>query len=85
MLHRRDFLRVGTAGLFGLNLVDVLRAEARAGGPRAKAKSVVMVWLGGGPSTIDMWDLKPNAPVNIRGEFRPVPTTAPGVSICALP
>src|SRR5437763_16490252 len=86
MLRRRDFLRVGATGLFGLNLVDVLRAEARASAaaPRAKAKGVVLIWLGGGPATIDMWDLKPDAPVNVRGEFRPIPTTADGVRICEL-
>src|SRR5947208_4509459 len=85
MPHRRDFLRIGTAGLFGLNLVDVLRAEARAGAPRRpKATGVIMLWLGGGPATIDMWDLKPDAPVNVRGEFRPIPTAADGVSICEL-
>src|SRR5262245_34579445 len=83
-VHRRDFLKVGTAGLFGLSLADVLRAEARAGtaGRRPKASGVILLWLGGGPATIDMWDLKPDAPEEVRGEFRPVPTTAAGVQIC---
>lgn len=90
--HRRDFLRVGSAGLLGLSLADLLRAEARAaeaardggtgagihpGKPlaaRKKAKSVIMVWLAGGPATIDMWDPKPEAPDTIRGEFKPIPT-----------
>jgi hypothetical protein len=85
-LSRRSFLKVGTAGLFGLNLVDVLRAEARADTPRSrpKANGVILLWFGGGPATIDIWDLKPDAPVNIRGEFRPVPTKAAGVQICEL-
>src|SRR5215203_1819976 len=80
---RRHFLRVGTAGLFGLTLADALRADATPA-RKPKATGVILLWLGGGPSTIDMWDLKPGAPVNIRGEFRPIPTTAPGVSICEL-
>ncbi|HJZ55379.1 MAG TPA: DUF1501 domain-containing protein [Gemmataceae bacterium] len=82
-VHRRVFLKVGTAGLVGLNLADVLRAEARAAdGRRAKATGVILVWLGGGPATIDMWDLKPDAPEEIRGEFKPIDTKASGVRIC---
>src|SRR5947209_166003 len=79
---RRDFLKVGTAGLLGLTLADVLRAEARAAGKRRKADSVILLWLGGGPATIDMWDLKPDAPENIRGDFKPIRTAAAGVTIC---
>jgi hypothetical protein len=78
---RRDFLRVGAAGLFGLTLADLLRADTRPG-RKTKATGVIQVWLGGGPSTIDMWDLKPDAPANIRGDFRPIPTKADGVQIC---
>jgi hypothetical protein len=82
--YRRDFLKVGTAGLLGLTLADVLRQESRAapGKTRPRASGVILLWLGGGPATIDMWDLKPNAPDSIRGEFRPIPTKAPGVQIC---
>src|SRR5437660_12758481 len=86
---RRDFLTIGSAGLLGLSLPQLLRleAEARATVPagqsqRRRATSVIMVWLAGGPATIDMWDLRPNAPDGIRGEFRPIPTTADGVAIC---
>lgn len=79
--HRRDFLRLGTAGLLGLGLADLLRLEAGAA-RKGKAKSVIMVWLAGGPATIDMWDLKPHAPENIRGEFKPIASRAPGVQIC---
>jgi hypothetical protein len=78
---RRGFLKVGTAGLLGLSLADVLRAEAAAG-RRGKANGVILVWLGGGPSTIDIWDLKPDAPEEIRGEFKPIDTKADGVRIC---
>lgn len=82
--HRRDFLRVGAAGIFGPGLADALKATALAGdssGERPPATSVIQVWLSGGPSTIDMWDPKPEAPEEIRGEFRPIATAAPGVSI----
>ncbi len=84
--YRRDMLKIGTAGLLGLGLTDLLRLEAQASADptkkgKAKAKSVIMVWLGGGPATIDMWDLKPGAPEGIRGEFKPVDTAAKGVQI----
>src|SRR5262249_62258167 len=81
--YRRDFLKVGTAGLLGLTLADVLRAESRPAAKRkGKADSVILLWLGGGPSTIDMWDLKPDAPETIRGDFKPIRTKADGISIC---
>ncbi len=81
--HRRDFLRVGSAGLFGLGLADLFRLEARgAARGKAGADAVILVWLAGGPSTIDLWDLKPDAPENVRGEFKPVATKAVGVRVC---
>jgi hypothetical protein len=80
--HRRDFLRVGTAGLLGLGLADLLRLEASAKEQRRQAANVLMIWLAGGPSTIDIWDLKPDAPDHIRGEFKPIATSAKGVHIC---
>lgn len=85
--YRRDFLKIGTAGLFGLSLPQLLRLEAQAattaqGEARSRrARSVIMVWLGGGPAAIDMWDLKPNAPEGIRGEFKTIPTKAKGIEI----
>ena len=85
---RRDFLKIGAAGLFGLSLPQLLQMEARANettnrpAGNRRATSVIMVWLAGGPATIDMWDLRPNAPDGIRGEFRQIPTTADGVAIC---
>jgi hypothetical protein len=81
--HRRDFLTAGAAGLLGLSLADMLRAQAAgdtAGAP-GPATGVIQIWLSGGPATIDIWDLKPGAPEEIRGEFRPIETAAPGVSI----
>jgi hypothetical protein len=80
-IHRRDFLRVGGLGLAGLTLADLLRHEAHAksGG---RQKSVIYIVLGGGPSHIDMWDLKPQAPIEYRGPFQPAATKLPGVQIC---
>jgi hypothetical protein len=83
--HRRDFIQLGAAGLLGLSLPQVLRSEARAArdndAGKPKAKSVIVLWLAGGPATIDMWDLKPQAPDEIKGEFKPIPTSADGVQI----
>jgi hypothetical protein len=82
--HRRDFLRVGSAGLLGLALPDAFRAESLGLEARASgrvATGVIQIWLSGGPSTIDIWDPKPEAPEKIRGEFRPIATAVPGVSI----
>jgi hypothetical protein len=83
---RRDFLKIGSAGLCGLTLPQVLRLEAQAkaaDAPRQnrRATSVIMLWLAGGPATIDMWDLKPDAPDGIRGEFKPVNTSVSGIQI----
>lgn len=82
--HRRDFLKIGAAGLFGLGLPQLLRLEARAkeaGEAKKKANAVIMVWLAGGPATIDMWDLKPEAPEGIRGEFKEIDTSLEGCKI----
>src|SRR5262249_39634707 len=80
--YRRDFLKIGAAGLMGLGLPELLRLEAQASSKTAgKANPVIMVWLGGGPAPIDMWDLKPEAPEGIRGTFKPMNTKANGVQI----
>jgi len=81
-LSRRSFLGIGALGLGGLTLADVLRAEARAANPRPK--SVILVFLPGGPSHLDLVDLKPDAPLEIRGEFRPIDTAVPGIQISEL-
>jgi hypothetical protein len=84
-VHRRDFLKIGTAGLLGLTLPQWLRLEAQAArlgtAKKRKANAVIMLWLAGGPATIDIWDLKTEAPEGIRGEFKPIPTSAAGVQI----
>jgi hypothetical protein len=82
---RRDFLRIGALRVGGLTLADVLRCKAEGTRPSDTAqKSVIMVYLPGGPSHIDMYDLKPDAPAEYRGEFRPIRTNVPGIDICEL-
>jgi hypothetical protein len=85
-LSRRGVLRVGVLGLAGLTLPDLLRLRARAAedGGRPKDTCVIQVFLEGGPSHIDTYDPKPDAPAEFRGEFRPMATSVPGVSICEL-
>ncbi len=81
---RRGFLKVGAFGA-GLSLAGLLRAQALASsqpGTGTRPKSAIMVYLPGGPSHMDMWDLKPDAPTEFRGEFNPIATNVPGVSIC---
>jgi len=76
-LNRRSMLKVGALALGGLTLPGLLKARAESGSA-ANRKSVILVWLAGGPSHIDMYDLKPNAPAEVRGEFKPIPTNVPG-------
>ncbi|MBI3866776.1 MAG: DUF1501 domain-containing protein, partial [Planctomycetia bacterium] len=85
-LSRREFLRAGALGLGGLTLAELLRRESSAESTNTatRQKSVIYVVLGGGPSHIDMYDLKPLAPVEYRGPFQPIATSLPGVDICEL-
>jgi hypothetical protein len=83
---RRTFMKIGTlggVGFAGLTLADLLRMQAAAQEPAVarRKKSVILVWLAGGPSHIDMYDLKPQAPSEIRGEFRPIQTNVSGIQI----
>jgi hypothetical protein len=79
---RRDFLTVGGTLLGGaLALPNVLAAEAQSG-IRSSHRSIINVFLPGGPPHLDMWDLKPDAPADIRGEFKPIDTSVPGIRIC---
>jgi hypothetical protein len=83
-MKRRDFLQTGMFGGF-LSLVDILRLRAeRPGGASKPARSVIMIVLPGGPSQIDTFDPKPNAPEGIRGEYRPIRTRVPGINVCEL-
>lgn len=78
-MDRRNFFYVGGAGLFGLTLPQLLQAQSA--GSAATARQMVVVWLGGGPPHQDMWDLKPDAPAEIRGPYRPIHTNVPGMAI----
>lgn len=79
---RREMLRIGGLALGGLSLADVLRLRANAAPGTGRTKSVIMIWLRGGASHIDSYDMKPGAPAEIRGEFRPISTSVPGIQIC---
>jgi hypothetical protein len=81
---RRSFLRAGLLGAAGLSLAELLRAEARGSGGGTGQNAVIILWMRGGPSHIDMWDPKPDAPAEYRGDFGVVPTTVPGVQLCDL-
>jgi len=81
---RRDVLRLGSLLPVGLTLPALLAGRAAATDakiPRGRAKSCLIVFLEGGPSHIDLWDMKPNAPSQVRGEFKPIATQTPGVSL----
>jgi hypothetical protein len=93
LLKRREVLRAGSLGLFGLGLGDLARGRAAlaAETPRdvakrpasfGRAKSCILLFMWGGPAHQDTWDLKPGAPAEIRGEFKPIATKVPGIHIC---
>src|SRR5256885_14219340 len=78
---RRSFLKAGLLGTTGLSLANLLRQEARAEqkATAARKPSVIILWMRGGPSHIDMWDPKPDAPAEVRGEFGVRSTNVPGI------
>jgi len=80
-ITRRNFLSIGGTAMAGLSLPQLLRAE-EAAGPRATKKNIINIILGGGPSHMDMFDLKPEAPKEYRGDFTPISTAVPGFDIC---
>lgn len=89
--HRRSCLRLGGTAICGLGLLDVLAAQSKAApavndrsAAEPKAKQMIVVWLAGGPPHIDMFDMKPEAPAEYRGEFKPIHTNLPGLDICEL-
>ena len=85
VLPRREALRAGAIGLLGLggNHLAPLRAAAAPGASSpVRARSVVFIFLSGGLGQLDSFDMKPEAPAEIRGEFKPIPTRTPGVEIC---
>ena len=80
---RRSFLKIGGLALGGMSLPQVLQAEAQSG-IHSSHKAIIMILLPGGPPHLDMFDLKPDAPSEIRGEFNPINTNVPGIQICEL-
>lgn len=83
LMHRRELLHVGGVSLLGLSTRGLQGAlQTAAPGSRPRAKSCVFVFLFGGPSQIDLWDMKPQAPVEVRGEFQRIATAVPGIEVC---
>jgi uncharacterized protein (DUF1501 family) len=82
-VRRREFLRAGALSLFGLGLPTLLQGRAAANQAAGRpARACILLFMWGGPAQQDTWDMKPAAPVDYRGEFRPIPTTVPGLQIC---
>src|SRR3979409_2570212 len=86
-MRRRDFIQLGLLGTIGLGFTDILRLRATAV-PSSAAKgsgkrvNCIMIWLDGGPSHYETFDPKPDAPSEIRGEFKPIPTAVSGIQVC---
>lgn len=80
-ISRRNFIKIGSLGFGGLSLPQLLQAESQAG-KKNSHKSIIMIYMPGGPPHQDMYDLKMNAPAEIRGEFKPISTNVPGINIC---
>jgi hypothetical protein len=85
-MPRREFLRAGALSLFGMTLPQILQGRALAARqpvmPRRRAKACILLFMWGGPAQQDTWDMKPDAPADYRGEFRPIATRVPGIQIC---
>src|SRR5437764_3055863 len=82
-ISRRGFVQIGCLGAMGLSLPDLLQAQA-VSKPAGKKRSVILIWLWGGPSHLDTFDPKPDAPADYKGPFRPTSTNVPGIQICEL-
>src|SRR5438046_6447401 len=84
-MSRRNFLRLGVAGMANVGLASWLHAkETSAKAAARRNTSVILIWLDGGPSHMDLYDLKPDAPAEYRGIWRPIPTRVPGFQISEL-
>jgi hypothetical protein len=81
---RRAFVQAGASSVLGLSLADLLRGRAEGSPVAGTAKSVLLLWLWGGPAQLDTWDPKPSAPLEYRGPFQAIPTKAPGVRVGEL-
>lgn len=80
-MRRREFLRAGSLGLFGLTLPQLLQAQT-VSAPRKRAKACILLFMWGGPAHQDTWDMKPSAPAEYRGDFKPIATNVPGLQVC---
>src|SRR5262245_6704132 len=83
-VSRRAVLSVGSLGVVGVSLADLFRMQAAAADNSPRAKSVILLWLWGGPSHLDTFDLKPKAPSQYRGPYAPIATAVPGIQVCEL-
>src|SRR5207302_1255347 len=86
-INRRSFLQLGVAGMASIGLPELLRARAAAAdGPAGPTRNtaVILIWLDGGPSHLDLYDMKPDAPAEYRGIWRPIRTRVPGIDITEL-
>ena len=83
-MTRRDFLHAGSLGMLGLGLPSMTALEARGAVDRDREMNCILLFLVGGPSQLDTWDPKPDAPEEIRGPFRPIPTKVPGITISEI-
>lgn len=83
-IKRREFLRVGYLPFLGLGLVEALKLQAQAGHSQNnnKLRNCILIWLDGGPTHLDTFDLKPDAPAEVRGQYKPIATNVPGIEIC---
>src|SRR4051812_22398860 len=83
-LSRRSFLKVGALGLGGLTLPAVLRQRQAHAAEARRATAVILFWMAGGPSHLETYDMKPAAPAEVRGPFRPIATNLPGLNVNEL-
>src|SRR5205085_8697658 len=84
-LNRRSFLQLGVAGMASMGLGDIARAKSESAGQTGKKDtSVILIWLDGGPGHMDMYDMKPDAPAEYRGLWRPIKTNVPGFDVTEL-
>jgi hypothetical protein len=83
-MNRRSFVQLGVAGMASVGLSGMLRARASAAANEKENTSAILIWLDGGPGHMDMYDMKPNAPSEYRGLWRPIPTNVPGIEITEL-
>lgn len=79
---RRELLQVGYSGLLGMGLSSLMGPATAANAPSRKVRSIILVFLTGGPSHVDTFDMKPDAPAEVRGDFKPIETKVPGIRIC---